>query len=142
MHQVSDVVSLKDRGKYQGLISAATSIGNSIGPFAGGGLATAGQWRWVFWWVRYEVVPRFIGVLTFESRSQDDLPALRSHCHQHTLYPALETSRRECQVSSSRPQGLRTDADRFTRPAKNQTASDRLRWNRSWSRSHSIATGE
>ena len=49
--QVSDVVSLKDRGKYQGLISAATSIGNSIGPFAGGGLATAGQWRWVFWQV-------------------------------------------------------------------------------------------
>ncbi|KAG7562895.1 hypothetical protein FFLO_01724 [Filobasidium floriforme] len=49
MTVVSDVVSLKDRGKYQGLISAATSIGNSIGPFAGGGLATAGQWRWVFW---------------------------------------------------------------------------------------------
>ncbi|KAK8858459.1 hypothetical protein IAR55_002686 [Kwoniella newhampshirensis] len=45
---VSDIVPLKERGKYQGLVSVATSIGNAIGPFVGGGLASAGQWRWVF----------------------------------------------------------------------------------------------
>ncbi|WVQ80580.1 hypothetical protein IAT38_002685 [Cryptococcus sp. DSM 104549] len=45
---VSDIVPLKERGKYQGFVSAATSIGNAIGPFVGGGLASAGQWRWVF----------------------------------------------------------------------------------------------
>ncbi|OCF39388.1 hypothetical protein I317_06816 [Kwoniella heveanensis CBS 569] len=49
MTVVSDVVSLKDRGKYQGLISAACSLGSAVGPFVGGGLATAGQWRWLFW---------------------------------------------------------------------------------------------
>lgn len=49
--QVSDLVPLKDRGKYQGLISAATSLGNAIGPFVGGGLASVGQWRWLFRWV-------------------------------------------------------------------------------------------
>lgn len=47
--QVSDVVSLEDRGKYQGCISAACSLGTAVGPFVGGGLATAGQWRWLFW---------------------------------------------------------------------------------------------
>ncbi|ORY31436.1 major facilitator superfamily domain-containing protein [Naematelia encephala] len=46
---VSDIVPLKDRGKYQGLISAFCSIGSAIGPFLGGGLSSAGQWRWVFW---------------------------------------------------------------------------------------------
>ncbi|RSH89300.1 hypothetical protein EHS25_002412 [Saitozyma podzolica] len=46
---VSDIVPLKDRGKYQGFISAACSTGSAIGPFLGGGLSSAGQWRWVFW---------------------------------------------------------------------------------------------
>lgn len=45
------MVSLKDRGKYQGFISAACSLGTAVGPFVGGGLATAGQWRWLFWYV-------------------------------------------------------------------------------------------
>ncbi|WWC60688.1 uncharacterized protein I303_103264 [Kwoniella dejecticola CBS 10117] len=45
---VSDIVPLVERGKYQGLISAATSTGNAIGPFVGGGLAGANQWRWLF----------------------------------------------------------------------------------------------
>lgn len=43
------MVSLKDRGKYQGFISAACSLGTAVGPFVGGGLASAGQWRWLFW---------------------------------------------------------------------------------------------
>ncbi|WVW79350.1 hypothetical protein I302_101318 [Kwoniella bestiolae CBS 10118] len=45
---VSDIVPLAERGKYQGLISAATSLGNAIGPFVGGGLAGINQWRWLF----------------------------------------------------------------------------------------------
>ncbi|UOH83232.1 hypothetical protein LQV05_005951 [Cryptococcus neoformans] len=47
---VSDIVPLKERGKYQGLISAATSIGNAIGPFVGGGFSSSqnGMWRWLF----------------------------------------------------------------------------------------------
>ncbi|EIW73620.1 hypothetical protein TREMEDRAFT_13940, partial [Tremella mesenterica DSM 1558] len=46
---VSDIVPLKDRGKYQGLISAACTGGSAIGPFIGGGLASSGHWRWLFW---------------------------------------------------------------------------------------------
>ena len=45
---VSDIVPLKERGKYQGFISAACSLGNAIGPFVGGGFASSGQWRWLF----------------------------------------------------------------------------------------------
>ncbi|QRW09763.1 major facilitator superfamily transporter [Ceratobasidium sp. AG-Ba] len=45
---MSDVVSLKDRGKYQGILAAACAVGSGIGPLIGGALSTAG-WRWVFW---------------------------------------------------------------------------------------------
>ncbi|CAE6497080.1 unnamed protein product [Rhizoctonia solani] len=45
---MSDVVSLKERGKYQGFMGAAIALGSGIGPLIGGALSTAG-WRWVFW---------------------------------------------------------------------------------------------
>ncbi|KAJ1310855.1 hypothetical protein OPQ81_009373 [Rhizoctonia solani] len=45
---MSDVVSLKERGKYQGFLGAAVALGSGIGPLIGGALSTAG-WRWVFW---------------------------------------------------------------------------------------------
>ncbi|CUA73715.1 putative transporter C3H1,06c [Schizosaccharomyces pombe 972h-] [Rhizoctonia solani] len=45
---MSDVVSLKERGKYQGFLGAAVALGSGIGPLVGGALSTAG-WRWVFW---------------------------------------------------------------------------------------------
>ncbi|CEL58270.1 putative transporter C3H1,06c OS=Schizosaccharomyces pombe (strain 972 / ATCC 24843) GN=SPAC3H1.06c PE=3 SV=1 [Rhizoctonia solani AG-1 IB] len=44
----SDVVSLEERGKYQGFLGAAVALGSGIGPLIGGALSTAG-WRWVFW---------------------------------------------------------------------------------------------
>ncbi|KAH7344417.1 major facilitator superfamily domain-containing protein [Rhizoctonia solani] len=45
---MSDIVSLKERGKYQGFLGAAVALGSGIGPLVGGALSTAG-WRWVFW---------------------------------------------------------------------------------------------
>jgi MFS family permease len=47
---VSDVVSLRERGKYQGILGAVVAIANGIGPVIGGLLATASQdsWRWIF----------------------------------------------------------------------------------------------
>lgn len=45
---VSDMVSLQDRGKYQGLLSLAIGLGNGLGPLIGGGLSTI-SWRWAFW---------------------------------------------------------------------------------------------
>ncbi|KAF7326111.1 MFS drug transporter [Mycena kentingensis (nom. inval.)] len=48
---VSDIVSLRERGKYQGIIGGGelVAIGYAIGPVIGGALAQSVGWRWCFW---------------------------------------------------------------------------------------------
>ncbi|KAH9226335.1 hypothetical protein K456DRAFT_58812 [Colletotrichum gloeosporioides 23] len=52
---VSDLVSLKDRGKYQGMLSASIGLGASTGPFIAASMLRKGEtggveaWRWIFW---------------------------------------------------------------------------------------------
>lgn len=49
---VSDLVSLKDRGKYQGMLSAAIGLGASTGPFIAAAMLNTSDregWRWIFW---------------------------------------------------------------------------------------------
>ncbi|KAJ7032041.1 major facilitator superfamily domain-containing protein [Mycena alexandri] len=48
---VSDIVSLRERGKYQGIIGGGelVAIGYAIGPVIGGALAQKVGWRWCFW---------------------------------------------------------------------------------------------
>ncbi|KIJ18330.1 hypothetical protein PAXINDRAFT_71564, partial [Paxillus involutus ATCC 200175] len=46
---VSDIVSLRDRGKYQGIIAGAIALGYAIGPPVGGALSEKVSWRWCFW---------------------------------------------------------------------------------------------
>ncbi|KAL4759667.1 putative MFS drug transporter [Aspergillus foveolatus] len=47
---VSDVVNLRERGKYQGILGAVVAIANGIGPVIGGALSSisADGWRWIF----------------------------------------------------------------------------------------------
>ncbi|KAI1214425.1 MFS general substrate transporter [Annulohypoxylon truncatum] len=47
----SDLVSLKDRGKYQGILSSAIGLGASTGPFIAAGIMANSRdgWRWIFW---------------------------------------------------------------------------------------------
>lgn len=47
---VSDVVPLRERGKYQGILGAVVAIANGIGPVIGGALASISDdsWRWIF----------------------------------------------------------------------------------------------
>ncbi|PKX93331.1 putative MFS drug transporter [Aspergillus novofumigatus IBT 16806] len=49
---VSDVVPLRERGKYQGILGAVVAVANGIGPVIGGALASASieneSWRWIF----------------------------------------------------------------------------------------------
>jgi MFS family permease len=48
---VSDLVSLKERGKYQGVLSAALGLGAASGPFIAAALLETGPegWKWAFW---------------------------------------------------------------------------------------------
>nr|AVP77532.1 major facilitator superfamily protein [Flammulina velutipes] len=46
---VSDVVTLRDRGKYQGIIQAIVAVGYTAGPLIGGALSESVGWRWSFW---------------------------------------------------------------------------------------------
>ncbi|TFK32425.1 MFS general substrate transporter [Crucibulum laeve] len=46
---ISDIVSLRDRGKYQGLIGGVVAFGYAVGPLIGGALAQKVSWRWCFW---------------------------------------------------------------------------------------------
>ncbi|KAI0400038.1 major facilitator superfamily domain-containing protein [Xylaria palmicola] len=46
---VCDLVPLKDRGKYMGLLFGIATLAAAVGPLIGGALTSAGAWRWVFW---------------------------------------------------------------------------------------------
>ncbi|EON98671.1 putative major facilitator superfamily transporter protein [Phaeoacremonium minimum UCRPA7] len=51
---VSDLVSLRERGKYQGMLSGAIGLGAGAGPFLAaafinGDKANGESWRWIFW---------------------------------------------------------------------------------------------
>ncbi|KAF8846456.1 MFS general substrate transporter [Acephala macrosclerotiorum] len=46
---VSDLVPLRERGTFMGMIFAIFSIGTSLGPFVGGIIVQRTSWRWVFY---------------------------------------------------------------------------------------------
>ncbi|GAA5852322.1 hypothetical protein JCM8547_006738 [Rhodosporidiobolus lusitaniae] len=46
---VSDILSLKDRGLYQGITEITIALGNGLGPPLGGVLVEKAGWRWCFW---------------------------------------------------------------------------------------------
>ncbi|KAF9585312.1 hypothetical protein BGW38_002951, partial [Lunasporangiospora selenospora] len=46
---IADLVSLRDRGKYQGFISAVFAISALVGPVLGGAFVDKVTWRWCFW---------------------------------------------------------------------------------------------
>ncbi|KAK2873628.1 hypothetical protein FQN49_002217 [Arthroderma sp. PD_2] len=47
---VSDVVPLRERGKYQGILGSVVALANGIGPVIGGALSSISKdsWRWIF----------------------------------------------------------------------------------------------
>ena len=46
---VSDIVTLEDRGKWQGIIGAFVGIGNMVGPFIAAAFVQNSTWRGFFW---------------------------------------------------------------------------------------------
>ncbi|TGO11779.1 hypothetical protein BTUL_0102g00290 [Botrytis tulipae] len=45
---ICDIVPLRERGKYLGIVMSSTAIAAILGPVVGGALATA-NWRWLFY---------------------------------------------------------------------------------------------
>ncbi|WWC99793.1 hypothetical protein V866_006700 [Kwoniella sp. B9012] len=46
---ISDVVSIKERGKYQGITGVVVALANSCGPILGGVFTEKASWRWCFY---------------------------------------------------------------------------------------------
>jgi MFS family permease len=46
---VSDIVTLRQRGKYQGILSSCVGIGNITGPFLAAAIIDHTTWRVLFW---------------------------------------------------------------------------------------------
>ncbi|KAE9390295.1 MFS general substrate transporter [Gymnopus androsaceus JB14] len=46
---ISDIVPLRERGKYIGVAAGVVAAGYTVGPVIGGVLAERSSWRWCFW---------------------------------------------------------------------------------------------
>src|SRR5438874_5397806 len=49
MAAVGDLVSPRERGRYQGYIAATFAVATAVGPLIGGVLVEHASWRWVFY---------------------------------------------------------------------------------------------
>ena len=46
---LTDLVPLRERGKYMAIVQMVSAVGAALGPFLGGLLTERSTWRWVFY---------------------------------------------------------------------------------------------
>jgi EmrB/QacA subfamily drug resistance transporter len=80
MAAIGDVVSPRERGRYQGLFGAVFGLASVIGPLLGGFFTSSLTWRWIF----YVNLP--IGVLAFGVLAAT-LPSVTERVRRRIDYP-------------------------------------------------------
>src|SRR5204863_9130983 len=45
---IGDIISPRERGKYQGMLGASSGLASIVGPAAGGFITEHYSWRWLF----------------------------------------------------------------------------------------------
>ncbi|KAL3497165.1 major facilitator superfamily domain-containing protein [Aspergillus germanicus] len=46
---ITDLVPLRERARFNAMVSTVWAVGSATGPVLGGVLAVRGEWRWIFW---------------------------------------------------------------------------------------------
>lgn len=62
---VSDITTLRERGKFVGMIGSVWCLGTITGPVIGGACASSGRWRWIFFLNLPFCLAAFLLVLIF-----------------------------------------------------------------------------
>ncbi len=84
MAAIGDVVTPRERGRYQGLFGAVFGLASVIGPLLGGFFTSSLSWRWIF----YVNLP--IGVVAFGVLAST-LPSISERVHRRIDYPGAAT---------------------------------------------------
>ncbi|KAL1730473.1 major facilitator superfamily domain-containing protein [Schizophyllum commune] len=61
---IADIVSLRERGKYQGIVGGFIALGFALGPIIGGTVSQRVGWQWCFW-VTIPVAISVMGIVAF-----------------------------------------------------------------------------
>lgn len=71
---VSDLLPLRERGKFMGMIFAVFAVGTSLGPFIGGVIVQDSSWRWVVSIQAQSISERITRLTRFYSKFYLNLP--------------------------------------------------------------------
>ncbi|KAI9927401.1 hypothetical protein AWENTII_006206 [Aspergillus wentii] len=88
---VSDVVTLRDRGKYQGVLGASLGMGNVIGPFIAAAFIMKSTWRGFFWLISpLSACSIIVGYFLIPNNARQD--GLRTNMRRIDYYGILASS--------------------------------------------------
>lgn len=90
---ICDLVPLRERGNYIGMVFGSAIVIAGLGPLIGGALTSAGSWRWIFW-LNFPIGGVCIGImlafLKVSSHQESDLNGQHSHERLHILVGKLQ----------------------------------------------------
>jgi MFS family permease len=86
---ITDMVTLRDRGKWFSVISLQWAIGSVTGPVIGGAFTEKSTWRWIFWLVCGHA--GLLIKLEAELRKRTEYSLLPYCIHYYSDFPQAES---------------------------------------------------